>query len=89
MGLYKDSRGVNCFSPDNTDTSFYVAYSASVADILAQAQKKWGDDLSLDDLFIHSENVHTNALGYDLYDPSDYTEYLCIVYVDKAKTDGK
>lgn len=27
---------------------------------------------------ISTEYIHTSCLGYDEYDPSDYSNYLCI-----------
>lgn len=83
MGEFKDSRGIRCFSPDDTDTEFYIAgnFSAqSLRVILKLAREKWGDYIDINELLIEPEYIHTHALGYDCYDSSDYTRYLRIEY---------
>lgn len=71
-GLIKD------FWPDDTDDSFYMAEGASMSHIMEMAMDKWGLDITIDDLIIMPEHIHTHCLTYDLYDPGDYDDFLCI-----------
>jgi len=68
------------FWPDDDTNTIYITSdsSPSLADIIEQARDKWGADVSLDDIEITSEKIHTHCLGYDLYDPSDYTDFIII-----------
>ncbi len=86
MGEYKDRSGIRCFSPDDTDTEFYINCdyeSQSLLSILEVARKKWGYDLDINAIKIEAEYIHTHCLGYDSYDPGDYTRYLRIEYTTK------
>lgn len=72
------------FTPDDTPDKFYIEGSSDIETIIEQAMKKWpqtNHQLNLDRLRITSEYIHTHCLGYDLYDPGDYTNYLCIELV--------
>lgn len=83
MGHYTDTRGVSCFRPDDTDTEFYLESnytSKSLGLILELARDKWGEDIDIEELHIEPEHIHENALGYDRYDSSDYSNYLRIEY---------
>lgn len=83
MGYYQLSSGISgitCFKPDDTDTEFYIPTrytKVSLTDILEKAKEKW-PDITFEELNIEAEYIHTDCVGYDLYDPQDYTEYLCI-----------
>jgi hypothetical protein len=68
---------VRDYWPDDTDDSFYVEVTTTMADILERATAKWGT-VDLTKLLITAEHVHTKYLGYDLYDPTDWTNFLCI-----------
>lgn len=83
MAEYKDSRGVRCFTPDDTDTEIYIRShyeSKNLGFILETAREKWGNDINIEDLEIQPEYIHEEALGYDRYDSSDYACYLRIEY---------
>jgi len=89
MGLYKDSRGINCFSPDDTDETFYIPtgwmdHRVCISDIIEKAKEKWPDGYELEDLNITAEYIHTDCLGYDLYDAGDYTNYIKITRIKKG-----
>lgn len=71
-GLIKD------FWPDDTHNSFYMVEAASLSLIMELAKDKFGPDITVDDLIITPEHIHTNCLTYDLHDPGDYTNFLCI-----------
>ena len=78
MGYYKRGN-IECFEPDDTDTEMWIYGSIgySISEIIKKAKEKW-PDVSLDDIEITSEYIHTDCLTYDLYDPGDWTHYLKI-----------
>jgi len=83
MGEYKDHRGLRAFRPDDTDDEFYISCSASLADIIDRCGEKWPgipiiEIISMEQIEIDPMYIHTDCLGYDLYDAGDYTNYLCI-----------
>ncbi len=82
MGHSTRPNGIRDFSPDDTETCFYIASNSwtSLADILRKAKEKWGDDLDFSDIQISSEYIHTSCLSYNQYDPSDYTCFTVITY---------
>jgi hypothetical protein len=85
MGKYITNGSVECFEPDDTDTKMYLEVNNchySLTSILKAAQKKW-PNATPDDLIVESEYIHTDAITYDRYDPSDYKNYLVITYEKK------
>ena len=84
MGYGTRSGTIQTFEPDDTDTEFYLdcgmfgGGSYSLASLIQKAREKWGEDISLEDIEITPEYIHTDCLGYDRYDPTDYTNYLRI-----------
>ena len=71
---------IKFFKPDDTETEFYMPYFGcgySFQEIMQKAEKHW-PGCKMDELEIHLEYIHTDCLGYDQYDPSDYTQYLRI-----------
>ncbi len=85
MGEYRDSQNIRCFTPDNTDDCLYIdaTWHSDLAEIIDKAESYFKRDLSPADIKIQAEWIHTRCLGYDLYDPSDYTAYIVISLVDK------
>jgi hypothetical protein len=83
MGYYKDSRGIQNFTPDDTPDELYIeSYGGRhFADILDAMRGHFGYDLDLNDFAIAAEKIHTHCLGFDLYDHGDYTDYLHITRV--------
>jgi len=79
MGYTTDSRGIQNYWPDDSDSSFYIAsdWATPLSEILETIKEKW-PDTSLDDISIEAMYFHTHCIGYDLYDPGDYTNFLCI-----------
>ena len=69
--------------PDNTENKMYFAnsYCLTVEQIIFIAQSKW-PDTSLDNITIEAERIQTSCLGYDLYDPSDWTDFIVITNTD-------
>jgi len=84
MGEYNDSRGIRCFTPDDTEKEFYLNSNYTTCNlgyILELAREKWGVDIDIEKLGIEAEYIHTDCLGYDSYDPFDYNCYLRIQYI--------
>lgn len=83
MGTYYRSTNtghkIECFTPDDTDTEMYINTFVSVdmEDVNNRIKEKW-PDAKLSDINIAAEYIHTDCLGYDLYDSSDYTNYIVI-----------
>lgn len=77
---------IRTFWPDDTDEEFFIEASARMSDIMERAREKWGDKVDGDSPFenvgIEAEYIHTDCLGYDRYDSSDYTKFLRIYLED-------
>ena len=68
------------FCPDDTDTKIYKdasSWSYSLADLQRIVQEKWPDAEPMD-IQLSADHIHTNALGYPRYDPTDYTTFIVI-----------
>ena len=77
---YTTKGEIQSYTPEDTETTLYVLSIPglySLQDILDLAQSKW-PGVSLEDIQIEPEHIHTNCLTYVLYDASDYTEYLVL-----------
>ena len=81
MGYDVRTGGIKTFYPDDTDDCFYIRKSASLSEIYDKAKKKWGEDITLDDINVEAEYIQTDCIGYDLYDPNDYTNYLHVTRI--------
>ena len=70
------------FWPDDDETTQYIAssYGPTLTDLLQHAKDKWGDDVTLDDIEVTAEKIHTYCIYYDLYDSGDYTDFLVLKY---------
>lgn len=82
MGYSKEGQITN-FWPDDDDNTMYLEANYDpipFSKILEKACQKWGSHLSLDDLEVGAQNIHTHCLYYDCHDPSDYTDFLVITY---------
>lgn len=80
MGYSKEGNITN-FTPDDTDDEMYINCQYTEWDfcgIIEKAKFKWGDDITLDELYISAENIHTRCIYYDQHDPSDWDVYLVI-----------
>ena len=66
------------FWPDDTDTTMYIeSNSITLNDLIRKAQDKW-PGIDLNDIAITSEEIHTQCIGYDMYDPFDYTNFIVL-----------
>lgn len=70
--------------PENTETTLYIycgmmgTYQQNFGFLLEAAKRHFGDNIDFFDLEITAEYIHTRCLTYDLYDPSDYDNYIVI-----------
>jgi hypothetical protein len=82
MGYGTRNNGqIKTFWPDDTENDLYIAsdfISTSFQEILDRAKEKWGEELTLEEIMIEPEYIHTDCLTYDLHDPGDYTNFLHI-----------
>lgn len=63
--------------PVDTDDTLYILENTTLSVMLDAIKEKWGD-VNFDDVTINAQYIHTRCLGYDLYDASDYDNYLVI-----------
>lgn len=68
------------YTPDDTSVCFYIKNETTLTDIIERCKDKWGEDIDMNKITITPEYIHTDCIGYDLYDAGDYTNYLCIEY---------
>jgi hypothetical protein len=76
---YYRNNGVKCYEPDNDRTTLYIkgsSFSYTLSEILEICKDYFGDAASLDSIEIEVEYIQTYSIGYDEYDPSDYSCYL-------------
>lgn len=64
------------FSPTDTETSFWVRDCENLEVIIERAQEKWGDTVDLGLITITPHHIQERSIGYDLYDSSDYGDYI-------------
>lgn len=82
MGKYLRHGTTGCydFTPDDTDKKLHIEsdmFPPTLQSIVDQAKEKW-PDVAFENINISAEHIHTHALGYDRYDPSDYTNYIVL-----------
>ena len=77
MGISHDG-SIKNYWPDNTETTMYICCAYTFDDIIEQAKNHFGNDINLDEITIRSERIHTSCLTYDLYDTSDYTDFIVV-----------
>ena len=68
---------IKTFWPDDTDTEMYLTVCNTLAEIQEKINEKW-PGASAENIVIDSEKIHTDCLGYDLYDSGDYTDFIII-----------
>jgi len=76
---YTHKGSITNFWPDDTENEIYIEDTGNISlqDIIDIINKEWGD-VNIDDIYIGSEKIHTYCITYDLYDPSDYTNFITI-----------
>lgn len=70
---------IRTFWPDDTDTEMYLdaSHSTTLAELMEKIDEKW-PGASMTNITITAEEIHTDCLGYDLYDAGDYTRFIII-----------
>lgn len=70
---------IKSYWPDDTPDVMYITSDSqhSLAAIIDMCKTKW-PDADFNDLVFESGEIQTNCLGYDIYDPSDYTDFIII-----------
>jgi hypothetical protein len=84
MAEYKDSRGIRCFTPDDSPTVLHIQSSfstLSLEEILERARDHFGADVDLSTLTIEAEHIHTRCLGFDQYDGGDWDDFIVITKI--------
>lgn len=81
---YTWHRDIKDFWPDDTENEFYLTGDSNLEHIIELAKEKFGADISLDDISIRSEYIHTSCLTYDQYDPSDYTNFIVVERIKRV-----
>lgn len=73
---YRNGGQIKDYWPDDDENTIYLSSSCdSLQDLIELAQNKW-PGISLSEIEITSEKIHTHCLTYDLYDPGDYTDFI-------------
>jgi len=75
------STGSKSFTPDNDENTIYLQGEFSLEDIDRIALSKW-PRVSMCDVKISTEYIQTDCLGYDQYDPGDYTCFIVVRYCE-------
>lgn len=73
--------------PEDTENDIYISANYSdvpLSEIIENVKEKW-PNATFDDISIAAEYIHTSRITYDLYDASDYTNFLHISYEGKEK----
>lgn len=74
----RNNGNITDFWPDDTEDTIYLTdYGMSISDLIDKANDKW-PNVSLDDITISAEKIHTSCLYYDLYDGGDWTNFIVL-----------
>lgn len=66
------------FWPDDTPTEMYLMSGGhTIQDLIDLAKEKW-PNANFEDISISSQKIHTQCLTHDVYDGSDYTDFLIL-----------
>lgn len=70
---------IQTFWPDDDENTMYIDTTVytTMQEIMEKIDEKWAGS-SLSNINISAEKIHTDCLGYDLYDDSDYTDFIVI-----------
>ncbi len=63
--------------PENTEDTLYFPYETNLQSLLDSIKKVW-PEVSLDDVTIEAQHIHTDHIGYDLYDSTDYNDFVVV-----------
>lgn len=62
---------------DDENTLHIQSDAASLAGIIRSTQEKW-PGVDLNEIDISAEEIQVQCFGYDLYDSSDYINYVIV-----------
>lgn len=71
---------MNTNYPKDDEETIYIESEFSttpLSELLEKIKEKWGE-VDFSKIHIYSEHRHVEHIGYDRYDPSDYTNYIVI-----------
>jgi hypothetical protein len=69
------------FWPDDDETTLYLSSGQlTMADLIQHAKEHFGDDVKIEDIEVSAEKIHTHCIYYDLYDASDYTDFVVLTH---------
>ena len=68
------------FWPENTDNKLYIAASTThtIFELTTAAEEYFGEGIETGRVEVEVENIHTNAITYDLHDPTDWTLFYVL-----------
>ena len=67
------------YTPENDAKTLYIlGDSIGINDLIERIKAHFGDDVNMDNITITGTKIHTRCITYDLYDPTDYDNYLII-----------
>jgi hypothetical protein len=77
---------IRSYWPDDDANTMYLESGKrmSLAAIIEMCKDKW-PNADFNDLLFESKEIQTDCLGYDLYDPMDYTDFIIITNVPKIE----
>jgi hypothetical protein len=75
---YRNNGQITDFEPDNDENALYLYGDNIDLEYLMESIKEYFGDNDLSKYSISAEHIHTSCLGYDLYDSSDYSNYIVI-----------
>lgn len=79
MGYGTRNNGqIKTYWPDDDENTLFIPRSETLSVLLDRIKSHFGEDVDFDSLDIEAQKIHTNCLTYDLYDPSDHTDFLVI-----------
>lgn len=74
--------GMESLIPENTDNTLYIrSGGVSLMNIIDEAESHFGGSVDFGRLIVTSLRFHARCLTYDLYDPSDYDDYIVVELV--------
>ena len=71
---------IRTFTPDDTKDTIYInaCFGGGPYSVIKERiQEKW-PGITDDELLFGAEHINTDCIGYDKYDPSDYSDYIVI-----------
>lgn len=69
--------------PEDDKGTLYIScgmssFEIDFMDMLDRIKSHFGEEISLEELDITAEYIHTRCIGYDQFDSSDYDNYIVI-----------